>query len=39
MPYRLGRTQRGTLQVYEVSARDGSRQHVITVPVMLTAAP
>ena len=39
VPYRLGRTQRGTVQVYEVSAEDGSRQHVVNVPVMLSAAP
>jgi Immunoglobulin-like domain of bacterial spore germination/Sporulation and spore germination len=39
VPYRLGRTQRGTVQVYEVSAKDGSRQHVVNVPVMLSAAP
>jgi hypothetical protein len=39
MSYRLGRTQRGTVQVYEVSARDGTRQHVVNVPVVLAAAP
>jgi hypothetical protein len=39
VPYRLGRTQRGTVQVYEVSAKDGSRQHVVNVPVTLAAAP
>jgi Immunoglobulin-like domain of bacterial spore germination len=39
VPYRVGRTQRGTVQVYEVSAQDGSRQHVVNVPVMLAAAP
>jgi hypothetical protein len=39
VPYRLARTQRGTVQVYEVSAQDGSRQHIVNVPVMLAAAP
>jgi hypothetical protein len=37
VPYRLGRTQQGTVQVYEVSAEDGSRQHVVNVPVVLVA--
>lgn len=39
VPYRLSRTQSGTVEVYEVSAKDGSRQHVVNVPVMLAAAP
>jgi hypothetical protein len=39
VPYQLGHTQRGTVQVYEVSARDGTRQHVVNVPVVLAAAP
>jgi immunoglobulin-like protein involved in spore germination len=39
VPYRLGRIQRGTVHVYEVSARDGTRRHVVNVPVLLAAAP
>jgi len=39
VPYRLARAQRGTVQVYEVSAEDGSSQHVVDVPVTLSAAP
>jgi hypothetical protein len=37
VPYRLDRTQRGTVQVYQVSAEDGSPEHVVDVPVVLTA--
>lgn len=37
LPYRLGREQRGTLQVYEVSARDGTPLNVVSIPVTLTA--
>ncbi|MFE9201494.1 Gmad2 immunoglobulin-like domain-containing protein [Micromonospora sp. NPDC007230] len=35
--YRLDRTGPGTIEVYEVSARDGSRINVVAVPVVLTA--
>jgi hypothetical protein len=35
LSYRLGSEQRGTLQVYEVSAEDGSRIHVVEIPVTL----
>ncbi|MCW3817386.1 GerMN domain-containing protein [Micromonospora sp. DR5-3] len=34
--YRLDRTGPGTIEVYEVSARDGSRVNVVAVPVVLT---
>lgn len=37
VPFRVGRTQRGTVQVYQVSAEDGSREHVVNVPVILAA--
>jgi hypothetical protein len=33
--YRLATEQRGTVQVYEVSAEDGSRIHVVDIPVTL----
>ncbi|GIJ76319.1 Sporulation and spore germination [Micromonospora phaseoli] len=36
--YRLARDQPGTIEVYEVSAADGSRTNLATVPVTLTAA-
>ncbi|GAA2706180.1 Gmad2 immunoglobulin-like domain-containing protein [Micromonospora olivasterospora] len=36
--YRLDRTGPGTIEVYEVSARDGTRVNVVAVPVVLTAA-
>ncbi|PZG07080.1 spore gernimation protein, partial [Micromonospora craterilacus] len=36
--YRLAREQPGTIEVYEVSAVDGSRTKVVAVPVTLTAA-
>ena len=39
VPYRLNRTQPGTVQVYAVSAEDGSPQHIVDVPVVLAAAP
>jgi len=38
VPYRLGHEQRGTVEVYEVSARDGSRINVVDIPVILAAA-
>lgn len=34
--YRVGRTQRGTVEVFSVSAKDGSPQHLVAVPVRLT---
>jgi immunoglobulin-like protein involved in spore germination/sporulation and spore germination protein len=34
--YAVTAEQRGTIEVYEVSARDGSRLHVVAVPVTLT---
>lgn len=34
--YRVPREQAGTIEVYEVSADDGTRTHVVTVPVTLT---
>jgi hypothetical protein len=33
--YRVASEQRGTVQVYEVSARDGSRVNVVDIPVTL----
>ncbi|MEV2237451.1 Gmad2 immunoglobulin-like domain-containing protein [Micromonospora sp. NPDC049891] len=36
--YRLSREQTGTIEVYEVSADDGSRRNVVAVPVTLAAA-
>ncbi|MDG4797809.1 Gmad2 immunoglobulin-like domain-containing protein [Micromonospora sp. WMMD1082] len=35
--YRLARTQIGTIEVYEVSAADGSRTKLVAVPVTLAA--
>jgi hypothetical protein len=35
--YRLTREQPGTVQVYEVSAMDGSQLHVVDIPVVLAA--
>ncbi|MER6594156.1 Gmad2 immunoglobulin-like domain-containing protein, partial [Micromonospora purpureochromogenes] len=35
--YRLATTGPGTVEVYEVSPRDGSRTHVVAVPVLLAA--
>src|SRR6266542_3756135 len=35
--YRMPREQRATVQVYEVSAENGSRIHVVDIPVTLTA--
>ena len=35
--YRAATTQSGTIEVYEVSARDGSRINVVAVPVTLAA--
>lgn len=37
LPYRSRREQRGTLQVYEVSAEDGSPLNVVDIPVVLAA--
>ncbi|MDM4719032.1 Gmad2 immunoglobulin-like domain-containing protein [Micromonospora sp. WMMA1363] len=34
--YRVDREQAGTVEVYEVSAKDGSRTHTVAVPVLLT---
>ncbi|SCL33107.1 Sporulation and spore germination [Micromonospora rhizosphaerae] len=36
--YRLATTQPGTVEVYEVSARDGSRINVVRIPVVVTAS-
>jgi hypothetical protein len=36
--YRVGSQQAGTLQVYEVSAEDGSAIHVVEIPVTLSAS-
>ncbi|SCE94130.1 Gmad2 immunoglobulin-like domain-containing protein [Micromonospora mirobrigensis] len=36
--YRLAATGQGTVEVYEVSARDGSRINVVAVPVVLASA-
>lgn len=33
--YRLQREQAGTIEAYEVSAADGTRRHVVSVPVTL----
>ncbi|MGC5022532.1 Gmad2 immunoglobulin-like domain-containing protein [Micromonospora sp. DT47] len=35
--YRLAAPGGGAIEVYEVSPRDGSRQHVVTIPVVLAA--
>jgi hypothetical protein len=37
--YSLGRQQRGTVQIYEVSARDGTPVNMVDIPVILAAAP
>jgi hypothetical protein len=39
VPYRLASEQPGTVQVYEVSARDGSRINVVDIPVTLAPSP
>jgi hypothetical protein len=36
--YRLTATQPGTIEVYEVSPKDGSRINVVAVPVIVTAS-
>ncbi|MER7474688.1 Gmad2 immunoglobulin-like domain-containing protein, partial [Micromonospora sp. NPDC000018] len=36
--YRVQREQPGTIEAYEVSAADGTRRHVVAVPVTLTPA-
>ncbi|PWR07483.1 spore gernimation protein [Micromonospora acroterricola] len=36
--WRITREQRGTVEVYEVSAHDGSRIHTVIVPVLLAPA-
>jgi hypothetical protein len=36
--YELARNQPGTIEVYEVSAKDGSRINMIAIPVTLTAS-
>jgi Immunoglobulin-like domain of bacterial spore germination/Sporulation and spore germination len=36
--YRLAESQAGTVEVYELSPRDGARVHVVAVPVALAAA-
>jgi hypothetical protein len=38
VPYRLASEQRGTVQVFEVSAADGSRINVVDLPVTLAAS-
>ena len=38
VPFRVGRTQRGTVQVFQVSAEDGSATHIVNVPVVLVAS-
>jgi hypothetical protein len=38
VPYRLAGEQPGTVEIYEVSARDGSRINVVDIPVILAAA-
>jgi immunoglobulin-like protein involved in spore germination/sporulation and spore germination protein len=35
--YDVGTTQPGTIRVFEVSAMDGSPQHIVEIPVTLTA--
>jgi hypothetical protein len=35
VPFRVATEQAGTVQVYEVSARDGSRVNVVDIPVIL----
>ncbi|MFF5056011.1 Gmad2 immunoglobulin-like domain-containing protein [Micromonospora sp. NPDC000663] len=37
--WRTAREQRGTVEVYEVSARDGSRINTVAVPVVLAPGP
>lgn len=37
--YRVSSEQPGTIQVYEVSAADGSRTNVVDIPVVLTPHP
>jgi len=39
LPYRTTGGGAGTVEVYQVSARDGSRQDVVSVPVRLAASP
>ena len=36
VPYHVARAQTGTLRVYDLSAKDGSRENVTEYPVMLT---
>jgi hypothetical protein len=36
IPYHVARTQSGTLRVYDLSAKDGSRENVTEYPVTLT---
>ncbi len=36
IPYHVARAQAGTLRVYDLSAKDGSREHVTEYPVTLT---
>jgi hypothetical protein len=36
--YQLTREQRGTIEVYEASAEDGSHLHVVAIPVILAAS-
>jgi hypothetical protein len=38
VPYRLAHDQTGTVEVFEVSMKDGSRVHVVDIPVILTAS-
>ncbi len=39
LAYRLDRTQSGWVTVYDLSPRDGAREHVRSYPVMLTSSP
>ena len=36
VPYTVATAQQGTLRVYDLSAKDGSREHVVDYPVSLT---
>jgi hypothetical protein len=39
VPYVVATAQWGTLRVYDLSAKDGTREHVVDYPVWLTPAP
>jgi hypothetical protein len=36
VPYRVSHEQHGTIEVYEVSPKDGSRNALVQIPVTLT---